>query len=475
MKKKSDTPALILALLVTLGLLAGGAWLLARQFAGVGNSPQPRPADTTTTTTATTTTATGSESAAFSDGGSSLIPSLSTPEKQSAFTAFAAGNYAEAEQQFAASLQGKRNDPEAVIFKNNAIAAQLDSSLVIGASLPITSNENAALEMMRGIAQAQDEINRAGGINGRPLFVLLADDRNTEATARQVAQGFAKNKSVVGVIGPYASGVSLATLEPYEAGKLTHISPVSTSIELSNASPYFFRTVPSDYIAARALAEHAVSQLDRRNALVYFNSQSAYSQSLKGEFTTALSLGGGQVVAEVDLSESRFSAQQSLQSAQQQGTDVIVLLPDSGTLNQTLQVVSVNQNQLPIIAGDDVYAPTTLEVSGATGEGMLIAIPWHIEASPDPSFADRSRDLWFATVNWRTALSYDAVQAIAQALRSNPSREGVQTALSSSGFQADGASGEIRFLPSGDRNAGVQLVEIQPGEGPGGFRFAPRF
>ncbi len=466
-QKKNDTPALLLALLVTLGLLGGGAWLLAKQFGGgggveSGNWPSlPNGGNNS-----------GGGPVKLSTGERSLISTTGTSQKQAGINAYAQGNYSEAAQQFQASLQQSPNDPESVIFRGNALAVN-GPTLTVGASLPITSDQNAALEMMRGIAQAQQEINSAGGINGQKLLIAMADDNNDNATAQQVAQGFGKDQSVVGVVGPYSSGVSIATLDAYKAAQLPNISPVSTSVELSNASPYFFRTVPSDYIAARALAEYSLSKLQRQRAVVYFNSGSAYSQSLKGEFATAFSLGGGQVISEVDLSQSGISLGSTLSTAQQQGADVIVLLPNTGTLNQALQVIAVNDKALPVIGGDDVYSATTLEVGRAAAEEMVVAIPWHIDASPDPSFPGSSRNLWSATVNWRTALSYDAVQAIAAGLRTNPSRAGVQQALKSPNFQTNGASGSIRFLPSGDRNASIQLVTVEPGSGPGGYTFVP--
>ncbi len=457
-KQKNDTPALILALLVTLGLLGGGAWWVIHQF-WPGDVSGPSVSGR-------------SSDPGLSKGSKSLISTPATNQKQAGMDAYGRGNYAEAAQQFEASLQQQRNDPETLIFKNNALAAG-GASIEIGASLPVATDQNAALEMMRGIAQAQDEINRAGGINGQKLFVWLADDQNNGPTAEKVAQEFSKNQSIVAVVGPYSSGVSLATSEVYKNGKLAAISPVSTSVELSNKSPYFFRTVPSDYIAARALAEYSLNKIQRKKAAVYFNPQSPYSQSLKGEFTTAFSLGGGQVVSETDLSQGGFSASQSLQTARQQGADVVVLLPNSGTLNQALQVVAVNKNELPMLGGDDVYSPTTLEVGGAPAQGLVVAIPWHIDASPDASFPQRSNQLWGAPVNWRTALSYDAVEAIAAAARISPSREGVQKALADPNFQTNGASGTIRFLPSGDRNATIQLVDVEPGNGPGGYSFVP--
>ncbi|NJN30450.1 MAG: ABC transporter substrate-binding protein [Synechococcales cyanobacterium RM1_1_8] len=471
MAQKNDTPALILALLVTLGLLGVGGWLLAGQFGLRGGGPStggigqgilgggtsdPQPTGPVT----------------LSRGSVSLLPNPS-PAKQAGLAAYGQGNYPEAAQQFGVALQAQRNDPEALIYQQNALA-QAGQTLALGAALPVATDENAALELMRGIAQAQQEINQAGGINGSKLVLVLADDRNNPTSAQAVAQAFAQDSSILGVIGHYASDISLDTLQTYEAAKLPTISPVSTSIRLSNASSYFFRTVPSDYIAARALAEHSLSKLQRQRAVVYFNSQSAYSQSLKGEFATAFSLGGGQVLSEVDLSQSSFSPANSLASAEQQGADVIVLLPNSGTLNKALQVVTLNQKKLPILAGDDVYSPTSLEVGGANGQGMTVAIPWHIDASPNASFPQASRNLWYATVNWRTALSYDAVQAIAAALAiGTPSREGIQQAFKSPNFQANGASGTIRFLPSGDRNASIQLVTVEPGNGPGGFSFVP--
>ena len=77
-------------------------------------------------------------------------------------------------------------------------------------------------------------------------------------------------------------------------------------------------------------------------------------------------------------------------------------------------------------------------------------------------------------MNWRTVMAYDAAQALAAAIARNPSRQGVQQALADSGFSAPGATSEVRFLPSGDRNQAVQLVTVQAGDRTSfGFEFVP--
>jgi len=105
---------------------------------------------------------------------------------------------------------------------------------------------------------------------------------------------------------------------------------------------------------------------------------------------------------------------------------------------------------------------------------MVLAVPWHILADPQAEFPKAATQVWGREVNWRTALAYDASKALIAGIERNPTRTGVQQALSSPEFSATGSSGDIKFLPSGDRNRPVQLVKIQPGtRTPWGFEFVP--
>lgn len=203
-------------------------------------------------------------------------------------------------------------------------------------SVPIGTNLNGSSEILRGVAQAQNEINSSGGIKGVPLKVAIANDDNNPQIAQQIASALVNNPDVLGVVGPYASDVTLAAGTVYNSGKLVAISPISTSVKLSGFSPYVFRTVPSDYAAARALANYQVTGLQRKNAAVFLNSQSDYSQSLKSEFVTAVSLAGGQVSSEFDLSNPGFSAAKSVEQATEQGAEVLMLAPDTGELDKAL-------------------------------------------------------------------------------------------------------------------------------------------
>jgi branched-chain amino acid transport system substrate-binding protein len=137
-------------------------------------------------------------------------------------------------------------------------------------------------------------------------------------------------------------------------------------------------------------------------------------------------------------------------------------------------VVQVNEKRLQLLGGDSAYNSKTLELGRGNTVGMVLAVPWHILTNPQAEFPKIANQLWGGEVNWRTALSYDAAKALIAAIQKNPSRSGVQQALSASDFSATGAAGDIKFLPSGDRNQAVQLVTIQSGKRTSfGYEFVP--
>ncbi|MEH1843736.1 MAG: ABC transporter substrate-binding protein [Nostoc sp.] len=462
MSQKNETTILALALLLTVGIVSGGFWWFSNNGIKIGNTIIPNQE-------------TGNNLSLqdrISFGEKSLTPGDISPVKKEGVQAIAAKSHDQAIANFTAALKSNRNDPEALIFLNNARISS--KSYTIMASVPIGTDPNTSLEILRGIAQAQNQVNSSGGVKGVPLRVGIANDDNNPAIAKQIATALVKNQEVLGVVGLYASDVTLAAGTVYDAGQLVAISPTSTSVKISNFSRYVFRTVPSDFMAARSLANYMVKTLQKKNAVVFFNSQSNYSQSLKSEFVSSVSLEGGQVSSEFDLSKVDFSAAKSVEQATKQGAEVLMLAANTETLDKALQVVQINQKRLTLLAGDDVYTVKTLEIGREQAAGMVVAVPWHIDSDPKSDFPQKSRQLWGGDVSWRSALSYDATVALIEALKRNPTRSGVQQALLSSDFSATGASGTIRFLASGDRNAPVQLVKIVPGSRSNtGYDFEP--
>jgi branched-chain amino acid transport system substrate-binding protein len=470
MSQKNETTVLLLSLLITVALLAAGLWWY-KSNDNLGNSGGAN--NPGATTPGETPISNQPVENRISAGAKLLIPSDTTPQKGAATEAIAKGNYTEAIKQLEQARKVNRNDPETLIYLNNTRIGN-QKSYSIAVAVPITPDANSSEEILRGVAQGQDEVNQKGGIKGVPLKVLIANDDNKPAVAQQVADALVKKPDVLGVVGHFASDVTLAAGKVYQSGQLVAISPISTSVQLSGFGNYIFRTVPSDRFAGNALSRYMFTQLKKKKAAVFFNSDSSYSKSLKGEFTTALFGDGGQVVGEYDLGSSKFNAGTSVEQAIKQGAEVLMLAPNSPTLDKALQAVAVNRNRLQLLAGDDAYTPQTLQIGGPSAVGMVLAVPWHILGDPQSPFVKAANQLWAGNVNWRTAMAYDSTKALIAGIERNPSRTGVQQALASPDFSANGSAGDIKFLPSGDRNRPVQLVRIQPGNSTSfAFEFVP--
>ena len=410
----------------------------------------------------------------FSWGERVLIEPTITPEKELAVAAFAKGNYYHAASLLAASLKALPNDPESLIYLNNARIGAAEA-YSIAVSIPIGSDVNAAQEILRGVAQTQSQINQSGGINELPLKVQIINDDNDPKIAQQLARKLGQDREILGVVGHDASDVTLATAPVYEAAKLVAISPISTSVKLANFSPYIFRSVPSDRLAARGLARYMLEDRQQRKVAVFYNSTSNYSQSLKSEFTAAVGLEGGEVVNIFDLADANFNPGDRLNQAIDNGAETIMLAANTSTLDKALQVIQVNNKRLSLLGGDDVYTPKTLQIAGSSGEDLVLAIPWHIRNNPDDEFSQTAKQLWGEEVNWRSAMAYDASQALITAIAGNPNptRVSVQKRLSEASFSATGASNKVKFLPSGDRSGNIQLVRMQASKNRFGYEFVP--
>jgi branched-chain amino acid transport system substrate-binding protein len=464
MSKNKETTVLLLTLLITVAAIAGGLWWFNGTKQKLLITDQNRDAIVPNKNTPLPKISAGNEI---------LINQDATLEKASGSKAIAEKSYPQAESYFEQSLSKKRNDPEALIYLNNARIGD-NQAYTIAVPVPIGTEITTAEEILRGVAQAQNEINQQGGINGVPLKIVIADDDNNPDTAKQLAQDLTQNQDILGVVGHFSSGVTLATADIYQDQGLVAISPTSTSVDISNLGSYIFRTVPSDRFTSNALAEYALEQLNKPQAIVIYNSQSPYSVSLKDSFTTDMVNSGGEVASEVDLAQSNFNPADILQQFQNREAEVLVFLNDSQTVDKAYLLMQLNNNQLSMLAGNSLYKPQTLQVVGAKAVGLVLAVPWHVLGNNNSDFPEASRSLWGGDVNWRSAMAYDAVQALAAGLKADPSREGIQKTLSQSNFVFNGASGTVKFLLSGDRNSPVQLVTVQSGKrSPYGYDFVP--
>ncbi|GAA6618339.1 ABC transporter substrate-binding protein [Scytonema sp. NUACC26] len=421
----------------------------------------------------------------ISCGEQIIITQSINMEKEEGVKAFAAGKYEVALALLEESWK-KNSDPETLIYLNNArISQQAPKSYTFAVVVPMTNNNdsiNVSKEMLRGIAQAQDEFNKSPN-NNYKIKILIATDSNNPYQAKKIAEALVKKRDVLGVVGHFTSDTTISAVDIYQQHKLPLISSTATSKDLSTvcrqSQCYFRRIAYTDRDIAQNLASYMLTNAKKRKAAVFFNETSNYSLSMRDTLERSFTAGGGKIVKEFDLSAPNFNSSQAMSEVQTSSADVLVILPNNdGLISETVfRLIRANRLRYPIVGGDSLFMPNILEGAGDNVEGMVVGIPWHYLSSPNQQYTRAAIKLWGEPVNWRTALSYDATRVFVAATEklSFVSRESLEQTMAERNFTATGATGEISFLNNGDRKEQniQQLVTVKPHPSTGQLQFVP--
>lgn len=489
---KSSPPLLVpivVGLLIALGAGFGVYKVLQ------SNHKQPEVATTTPTKTSSATpsaTATPTPSAVpvnpqalvsetatnaqlISQGEKILIAGAANPQKTQGAAAFAKKNWNDATAKYQQAATADRNDPESTIYLNNAKAKKAGNPLTMAVVVPIATSADTAKEVLRGVAQYQDRFNQSPTTPGRLLEVVIVNDTDPQKAA-SLAQDLVNSPDVLGVLGHGVDNGSQQAIAIYQQAGLAVLSPISTSITPSGGQSSLKTISLNDkaqellgnYLktVGQSLAKYASKKKSPPSAVVFYNSDSPYSQQLKQEVTAALSQVNGKAVKEIDITGAGFNPQSEMTAAKKAGANVAILALSKNKVDQAIAIAKANTGggaPLQLMGGNELYTPTILQQGGDAINGIVLAVPW--SSQPDDPFAKQAASIWKGRVSWRTATAYDATQALVSAFNQNPTRSGVDQLLKS-GVNVSGTATDFNVLND------VPLVQAVKGfNGPPGSKY----
>ncbi|NEP36830.1 ABC transporter substrate-binding protein, partial [Moorena sp. SIO3B2] len=443
----------------------------------------------------------------ISCGEESLLFGFQPKNKADGIKAYRDRNYLEASNFFKVSWEIEDRDPETLIYWNNA-KLKTNTNIkpyTIAVGIPIRVDEDTAKEILRGIAQAQHKINNSEAkINGRPLRILIADDHNDVAHAKDMANQIASQSEIIAVVGHSDSGITLKALEEvYQKHRLVIVAPISSSESLTDfcikqKQCFFFRIISNHNHAAKYLVDLLLDELVKKGlektAGVVYSHPDNYSNSFKSVIEKRVREKGKFINLEPnDLSNPSFDAGQIIEYAQQNKVNGIFVVPDGGTTREALpnaiDLIKSNQGRLLIGGSSSLYHPQTLEGLSKESESVLSKFiaysDWHrlegcVDTPEGEAFCQQASKLWKTTqVSLRTATAYDAIMTIAKALETlpNPNRIKLQEALRNKNFSYSGVTGTVKFKPDGNRTeppgAAVKVIQSTCDSAYKGLEFVP--
>jgi len=328
-----------------------------------------------------------------------------------------------------------------------------------------------ALSGKNGARLAVDQMNRAGGVLGKKLDLLVEDDHNEPSEAASAVSKLITRDHVVALIGENASSRSLAAAPIAQNYQVPMVSPSSTNVEVTKKGDYIFRVCFIDSYQGKALATFARQNLQAKTAALLVDAKSDYSVGLAEAFRRAFSALKGRIVEELKYAEgdSDFSAQLTvLRSSRPDAIFIPGYYTDAGLIARQARSLGI---QAALLGADGWDSPKLAEIGGSAVEGAHFSNHYAVE-DPSPSvqtFVADYRATYGEDPDSIAALSYDAARLIADAMRRAGSTESkrVRDALAATA-DFPGVTGKITM--DADRNP-VKPAVILKIEG-GRYRYA---
>jgi len=320
----------------------------------------------------------------------------------------------------------------------------------------------------QGIIMAADEVNAAGGINGRKVKIITEDDQSKPEEAATAVSKLISQNSVVAVLGEVASSASLAAAPICQTNKVPMITPSSTNPEVTKKGDYIFRMCFTDDTQGPAMADYTAKQLGVKTAAILTDVKNDYSVFLGRDFERRFTEDGGKVVAKASYSngDSDFRAQlTSIKPSNPQILWVPGYYTDVGQIAQQARDLGITA---PLVGGDGWVSPKLIEIGGKALEGCYYANHYS-QDDPAPmvhNFVEKYKQRFGAKPDAMAALAYDAMHVLADAMKRAKKLDGqtLRDAIAATkGYQ--GVTGTITLGP--DRNPiGKKIVveEIKNGQ-----------
>ena len=146
-----------------------------------------------------------------------------------------------------------------------------------------------------GLQMAADRINKMGGINGRPVQLVIADDESSPAVARRKTQKLVSEDDIDVHVGGFLSNICLACMPVWEHAKIVNMISVclDTTLTTSHCNRYSFRL--HDYAPAQAVAmAPTLVGMGKKWHLAY--ADYSWGQSTRDAYAAEIKKSGGEVV-----------------------------------------------------------------------------------------------------------------------------------------------------------------------------------
>jgi branched-chain amino acid transport system substrate-binding protein len=339
--------------------------------------------------------------------------------------------------------------------------------LKIGMVAPISG---PAAELGRyesqGAKLAVEEINKAGGLLGRPIELVIEDDQTTNPGVVLAFSKLAGDKDIPAFIGPIFS-TQVHAMAPDIQRTDRPVMIGATDPQLTHmGNPWLFRCRPNDTYSARVIADYGVNTLGKKKWAIVHSTDAFGTSGMKNLVEVLKHTGVEPVLIQGYTNNSQDFTPVAL-AVKQSGADVMStympLATDQGIFARQLRQLGVN---IAWVGSPTTGSPTAVRLAGPALYGSYAVSDFAADSSPAAKeFATKYEATYKSASDAGGAWTYDAIHVLALAIDNAKSLEPQkirEAILSVKGYP--GAEGTYNFDQNGDGLRGYNIVKNDNGK-----------
>jgi len=289
-------------------------------------------------------------------------------------------------------------------------------TIKIGAILPLTGdNAKYGIWIKEALELKAEEVNSAGGINGKEVEIIYEDDQVNPKYAAAAMTKLAEVDKVPVVYGSWASSSVLAQA-PIAERTHTVVMAQAISPKIRDAGDYVFRCIPGADYSLSELVPFAVKEGALKVAIIYVNNDYGLDQA--EVFKTYLEEAGGEVVFEegYDLETTDFRT--VLLKLKALDFDAVYLpgYTEVGLILRQMQELGIECQRY---SSDPFENEDVLKVAGEAAEGVYFPSFFVAETATGElkGFVNRYKAKYGREPEGNAALAYNGISIVFEALR----------------------------------------------------------
>ena len=342
--------------------------------------------------------------------------------------------------------------------------------VVVYVAAPLSGFQaNGGQTVLGGARLMAEQLNKAGGLLGYQVKVIGIDDESDSDVAVEVAEHIREaiggKDRIIGLIGHYNSGQTLAAMEIYKDLPLVVITPTASEVSITQRGyRNFFRVNANDTTQARVDAEFLVNTLGARRVAVVYNDD-PYGQGLGALIADNVRRLGAQVLLELQVAVEQSSFTKEVKRIAEVNPDAIFYggyEVEAPYLRAELVEAGII---VPFLASDGAFLSATIDESGGTAEGMYVsAFAPSPEAVVDKQWIKAYQEVDYRNPDTYSINGYSAMQVLAEGIKKAKSLDATKVAEAIRQLDFDTLVGHISYDQGGDlKEQSIYIFQVRDG------------